>query len=446
MENSNTGVSNGLSSLPATCVDTISKNITTIKDFHAFLNTHPNIRSTARPSQYLALAQHAAKDTRDPVPVIVFVNFIPPCLLPAVDETPEEAQKGTRFFTAVVKLFKSYPSTRRASAFILYPEIVSEYVRNNRVNAIDCVVELGLLPAKDLIEAAIKVGSLSSMKSFVETYNILWEEGMHYYLYEVLDREHEGMALYLLEVSLPMGLSASRTHAERLFALQFLSDFTTLAIQKFPPYRDMIPFGDLVGENKLRWIEFLESHGYPVAATSLQELLNVAIEKGHEELVEYFLSRGASLTAPGALQSAIRCRDESWSTNLVRRAIDAGADVHQAHQSGAPEDPLWQALYYDRDDLAEMLVEAGAYLQAVMGDAVYNVLLWEDVGGMGGMGCRSLRWLLKKGCKPRSEDVGRLLRTAGWVPERVEFWKRYQEGCDVTSAPVDGAEATSSAG
>ncbi|KAJ3269495.1 hypothetical protein HK104_005114 [Borealophlyctis nickersoniae] len=425
MESSKTDVSKGLRTLPATCIDTISKNITTIEDFHSFLNTHPNIRSTARPTQYLALAQHTAKDTRKRCPVSGFVNCIPPCLLPAVDETLEEAQEGTRFFTAVVKLLvKSYPSA--TPPFYLNSNVLEEYVRNNRVNAIDCVVELGIVGATEVVADAAKVGSLSSMKSFIEKYNILWEDVSNSRMFSyVWNREDEEMALYLLE--------------------------------KFPPYRDMMPltFRGLVQQNKLRWIKFLESHGYPVPATSLPELLKLAIEEGYEELAEYFLSHGASLTAPGVLQSAIRCRDVSMGTNLVTRAIDAGADVHQADSTGNPEDPLWQALYYDRDDLAEMLIEAGADLEALMGDAVYDVQLWTDVGyfarGGGGGGCRALRWLLRKGYKPRSEDVGQLHRYAETfagvgVPERVELWRRYQEGRDVTSAPVDGAESTSSTG
>ncbi|KAJ3284563.1 hypothetical protein HK104_009871 [Borealophlyctis nickersoniae] len=237
---------------------------------------------------------------------------------------------------------------------------------------------------------------------------------MHYYLFEVLKKEHEEMTLYLLE--------------------------------KFPRYREIIPFGSL----KLPCIKFLESHGYPVAATSVPGLFNIAIEKGDEELVEYFLSRGASLAAPDVLQSAIRCADVSLSTNLVRRAIDAGADVHQADGPGAPEVPLWEALHCDRDDLAEMLVEAGADLQALMGAAINDVQLWEEVGWMGRCGCRAIRWLLRKGFKPRWEDVGQLVRNAesfggGCLPERVELWQRYQEGRDVTSAPVEGAETTSSA-
>ncbi|KAJ3277852.1 hypothetical protein HK104_002910 [Borealophlyctis nickersoniae] len=404
----NTDGSDRLSTLPTTCVDTISKYITTIKDFHSFLNTHPNIRSTARPRHYLALAEHAAKDKRLGLPVSGFVNCIPPCLLPAVDETPEEAHKGTRFFTDIVKLFvKSYPSA--TPPFYLYP-VLEEYVRNNRVNAIDCVVELGIVHAKEVMEAAAKAGSLSSMKSFVEKYNILWEDVIDSRtLSEVWNREHEEMALYLLK--------------------------------KFPRYRERMRFRGLVQQNKLRWIKFLESHGYSVAATSLPELLKLAIEEGYEELAEYFLSHGASLTAPGVLQSAIRCRDVSMSTNLVRRAIDAGADVNQADMSGLPQDPLFQALSYDPDDLAEMLVEAGADLQALMGDAVHDIELWKDVGSFagGGDGCRALRWLLRKGCKPRSEDVGQLLRCAEvfagvGLPERVELWRRYQEGRDVTSA------------
>ncbi|KAJ3282748.1 hypothetical protein HK104_010730 [Borealophlyctis nickersoniae] len=430
MGSSNTGVSKALSTLPATCLDTISKNITTVTDFHSFLNTHPNIRSTARPSQYLALAHHAAKEISRGLPLI---NCIPPCLLPAVDETREEAQKGTRFFTAVVKLIvESYPPSANQARFpFLFLEILSEYVRNNRVNAIDCVVELGLAPATNLFWAAARVGSLSSMKSFVEKFNISWEDVRHSSaFYEVWKREHDEVALYLLE--------------------------------KFPIHREKNHFCGPVSENKLRWIKFLESHGYPIPATYLPELLNNAIERGYEELVEYLLSRGASLTAPNVLNTAIRCPDVSLSINLVRRAIDAGADV-RPDMTGTPEgpmwrmwrafykvrDPLWQALLYGRADVAEVLVEAGADLQALMGDAAYDIELWMDVGAMAGDACGALKWLLRKGCKPRSEDVGQLLRSAeewggGGAPEIVELWQRYQEGRDVTSAPVEGDESTSS--
>lgn len=109
--------------------------------------------------------------------------------------------------------------------------------------------------------------------------------------------------------------------------------------------------------------------------------LALAAVRGETDFVQALLAAGADPDGPvmmGLTPLALAVRSCRVDPAIIRMLVSAGADINA--QSGANLSPVQVAIQFGRNDIAALLIELGADIQAVnlYGDGVLNYAIYYE--------------------------------------------------------------------
>ncbi|PHR59707.1 MAG: hypothetical protein COA47_09420 [Robiginitomaculum sp.] len=159
-----------------------------------------------------------------------------------------------------------------------------------------------------------------------------------------------------------------------------------------------------VRENHLNVVKALLDAGANPDIAKAWPLLPVAVGNENFQMVSLLLEGGADINFTGKRSQTalfVAVNDKHSNIKLVRELIDQGADVNMGYD-GRQHTSLMQAIYYGRLDIAELLLDSGAKIEAVdkSGRTVLFHAIWSTKNPIS-----ALKFLLKKGANPEAENL-----------------------------------------
>ncbi len=104
--------------------------------------------------------------------------------------------------------------------------------------------------------------------------------------------------------------------------------------------------------------QFVEKHGADIRHYS-DEMLRTAVNKGHEDIVRYLISKEADVKAWN--NDCLRMAAENGHLGIVKLLVDAGAELNSGYYGG---DTLGRAVNSGNLELVEYLIDKGADVKA----------------------------------------------------------------------------------
>jgi ankyrin repeat protein len=221
-----------------------------------------------------------------------------------------------------------------------------------------------LLAERDALQDAIIRGDLGAIEAWIDDGRSLDFDFNEIYrgrtgespLTLAVNRERREVVTRLLEAGVNVDRLDRHGHAaaHNARSMQMLRMLAAHAANlDLPDENGRSPLAVAATRGDLEKIDWLLALGARPYAQGQDDLLKVAYDFRHRELIAPLLSRGVKPRSPQLLFHAI----EDGDLALARQLIEHGADVDAPHRKSSP---LYAALYRQRWDIAGLLLDSGA--------------------------------------------------------------------------------------